>query len=363
MPGSGFCTTKTFPRRCTVPWAANGSRSPRTGHGRPATRIGRTEQRHRWAAGGCGKMRYRRIGARERRGRPAMSEVSCGQPSAPSRRPIWRRRPRPCRDRRAPSGGRTAGRDHRKSARCEVLRDLPPTMTCAIACSERTAPHAGRHTDRMARRPQRYGARRHNFRRPARSRSGRQVAASPRPDASRVASDMPDAAACALIRPIRRSSVTPTRVLSGNDRKEGGPVTCLGRDREIVATKQLPREREAVACGRADRDRSIPRRYRDCRTGWPRCRANTSTSIRASGQARRRLRISGVVSSTSPSRRSATTRMRGFAGRSSRGLTSRPRTAAPKAAPPLDAATRPRRRRRRPRTYRSRPARNRTDDC
>ena len=37
----------------------------------------------------------------------------------------------------------------------------------------------------------------------------------------------------------------------------------------------------------------------------PAVSANTSASMVASGQARRRLRISGVVSSTSPSRRSA----------------------------------------------------------
>ncbi len=42
--------------------------------------------------------------------------------------------------------------------------------------------------------------------------------------------------------------------------------------------------------------------------------ANVSTSIVASGQARRRLRMSGVVSSASPIRRSDTTRMRGLAG-------------------------------------------------
>ena len=42
--------------------------------------------------------------------------------------------------------------------------------------------------------------------------------------------------------------------------------------------------------------------------------ANTSTSIRHAATPRRRLRISGVVSSTSPRRRSETTRMRGMAG-------------------------------------------------
>jgi hypothetical protein len=41
---------------------------------------------------------------------------------------------------------------------------------------------------------------------------------------------------------------------------------------------------------------------------------NTSASIVASGKARRRLRISGVASSTSPMRRKETTRIRGLAG-------------------------------------------------
>ena len=57
--------------------------------------------------------------------------------------------------------------------------------------------------------------------------------------------------------------------------------------------------------------------------------ANTSTSIVASGQARRRLRISGVVSSTSPMRRSVTTRMRGL-GRQRDGLR---RRRSPRAGP------------------------------
>src|SRR4051812_29919827 len=47
--------------------------------------------------------------------------------------------------------------------------------------------------------------------------------------------------------------------------------------------------------------------------------AYASTSIFASGQARRRLRISGVVSSASPIRRSETTRMRDAAGRTGGG--------------------------------------------
>ena len=44
----------------------------------------------------------------------------------------------------------------------------------------------------------------------------------------------------------------------------------------------------------------------------------TNASIVASGHARRRLRISGVVSSTSPSRRNVITRMLGDGGRSMR---------------------------------------------
>ncbi len=41
--------------------------------------------------------------------------------------------------------------------------------------------------------------------------------------------------------------------LSCRDRKERRAVARLGRNRKVVATEKLPREREAVACGWADR--------------------------------------------------------------------------------------------------------------
>ena len=107
----------------------------------------------------------------------------------------------------------------------------------------------------------------------------------------------------------RRQTGAPA---SSGESKKNGPVAGLGRYRQIVVPPQPQHERERLSCdGRSGMVIICAMSGLPCR--MPSVPLNTSASMLALGRPRRRLRMSGVVSSTSPIRRKLTTRIRGRA--------------------------------------------------
>ena len=108
---------------------------------------------------------------------------------------------------------------------------------------------------------------------------------------------------------FHRTSALPP----GNDRQECRPVAGLRRQREVITFAEPQHQRQRFAGAGTLREREdfgkmgLPVKI-------PSVPAKTSASIEASGNARFTLRISGVVNSTSPSRRNATMSTPGVAG-------------------------------------------------
>ena len=87
---------------------------------------------------------------------------------------------------------------------------------------------------------------------------------------------------------------------SGEHGKQRRAVAGLGRNREMVSLEQAANERQRLGRCRPLRRSAMTRSTSGLPSTMRAGPANVSTSIAASGQARRRLRISGVVSSASP---------------------------------------------------------------
>ena len=217
----------------------------------------------------------------------------------------------------------------RRALACHPDRRSPPPQARARQARGEPAPAVvgpalvAKHRRRMDHRvgPRRRGA-------GTRSRRAARLARRPAQSPSASASRSTSRTRCGVgddHRPgasARSASAAPARPRLRQSPRCGGPPP---RHRTSAGRRSAWRWRDrsgATACARVANDALAPGRSAIVMTfamsglpaRMPSVPSNTSTSIAASGYARFRLRISGVVSSTSPSRRSATTRMRAGAG-------------------------------------------------